>query len=66
MKPYKEIYEIDPIKLKKIIKDCYCKYIKEKDQKELYEEMSNLLDMYVYTKDGIHIKPYVIIHYKKL
>jgi len=59
--PNREIYEIDPEKLKNIIKDCYCKYVKDIEQKELYDDISNLLGMYVYTKDKINIKPYVII-----
>lgn len=57
----REIYEIDPEKLKKVISDCYCKYVKNKDQNELYDEISSLLGMYVYTKDKINIKPYIII-----
>lgn len=57
----REIYEIDPEKLKKVISDCYCKYVKGKDQKDLYEELSSLLGMYTYTKDKVNIKPYVII-----
>lgn len=57
----REIYEIDPQKLKKIIHECHCKYTKKKDQEDLYKELSDLLGMYVYTKDKIHIKPYIII-----
>lgn len=57
----KEIYEIDPRKLKKIIDDCYCKYIPKKESEELYKEISDLLGMYTYVKDKINIKPYIII-----
>lgn len=59
--PNKEIYEIDVNLLKKVIKECYCKYVNNKQQQELYDDISNLFGMYVYTKDKINIKPYVII-----
>ena len=57
----KEIYNINPNKLKKIIDECYCKYVSKKQNEELYKEISDLLGLYAYTKDKIHIKPYVII-----
>ena len=57
----KEIYTIEPNKIKKIINDCYCKNVSKKINNDLYEELSNLLGLYSYTKDKIHIKPYIII-----
>ena len=57
----KEIYTIEPNKIKKVINDCYCKYVNKKVNNDLYEELSNLLGLYSYTKDKIHIKPYIII-----
>jgi hypothetical protein len=57
----REIYEIDPRKLKKIINDCYCKHISKKENEELYKELSNLLGMYTYVKNKVNIKPYIII-----
>jgi hypothetical protein len=57
----KEIYAIEPNKIKKIINDCYCKNVSKKNNDDLYEELSNLLGLYSYTKDKIHIKPYIII-----
>jgi hypothetical protein len=57
----KEIYTIEPNKIKKIINDCYCKYVSKKENNDLYEELSNLLGLYSYTKDKINIKPYIII-----
>ena len=57
----KEIYNTTSQIIKKIITECYCKYVSEKQNKELYEEMANLLGMYAYTKDKINIKPYIII-----
>ncbi len=27
----------------------------------MYEELASLLDLYAYTKDKIHIKPYIVI-----
>ena len=57
----KEIYIIEPNKIKKIINDCYCKYVSKKENNDLYEELSNLLGLYSYTKNKINIKPYIII-----
>ena len=57
----REIYSVEPTKLKKIIDECYCKYISKKENNKLYEEISNLLGLYSYTKNKIHIKPYIII-----
>ena len=57
----KEIYKIDPKKLKNIIKDCYCKYVSMTKNEELYQEISDLLGLYAYTKDKVNIKPYIII-----
>jgi len=57
----KEIFKVEPNKLKKIIDECYCKYVSKKQNTNLYEEISNLLGLYAYTKDKVNIKPYVII-----
>lgn len=57
----REIYHIDKKSLKKVITECYCKYVSNKQNKELYDEISNLFGLYVYTKDKINIEPYVII-----
>ena len=57
----KEIYNTTPQTIKKIINECYCKYVSDKKNKDLYEEMANLLGMYAYTKDKVNIKPYIII-----
>lgn len=57
----KEIYNTTPQIIKRIISECYCKYVSEKKNKDLYEEMANLLGMYAYTKDKVNIKPYIII-----
>jgi len=59
---YKEIYQIEPIKLKKIINDCYCKYVPKNKNDNLYQELADLLGLYAYTKDKVHIKPYIIIN----
>jgi len=61
VKKNKEIYKIEPIKLKKIINDCYCKHVTKKENEELYKEINDLFGMYIYTKDKINIKPYIII-----
>ena len=57
----KELFEIDPKILKKVIDECYCKHVSAKENKDLYNEISNLLGMYVYVKDKLNIKPYIII-----
>ena len=57
----KEIYKVEPKTLKKVIDDCYCKYVSKKENTELYREISDLLGLYAYTKDKKNIKPYIII-----
>lgn len=57
----KELYEVEATKLKKVIYECYCKHVSYKENKQLYDEISTLLGMYVYIKDKLHIKPYIII-----
>ena len=57
----REIFNISPNKLKKMIDYCYCKYVSSKKNENLYKEISDLLGLYAYTKDKIHIKPYIII-----
>jgi hypothetical protein len=57
----KEIYKIEPSEIKKVITDCYCKYVSEKKHNELYEELANLLGVYSFTKNKKNIKPFVII-----
>ena len=57
----KEIYRIEPEQLKKVIKDCYCKYVSEKKHLELYDEIATLLGIYSFTKNKVNIKPFVII-----
>ena len=52
---------VDTDKLKKVIDECYCKHVYAKENKDLYEEISSLLGMYVYVKDKLNIKPYIII-----
>ena len=59
--PDREIYSVEPTKIKKIINDCYCKYVSKEQNEELYKEVADLLGLYAYTKDKINIKPYVII-----
>ena len=57
----KEIFKVEPKVLKKVIDDCYCKYVTSKKNEEMYEDISHLLGLYAYTKDKVHIKPYVVI-----
>ncbi len=57
----REIFNISPTKLKKMIDYCYCKYVSSKKNDKLYKEISDLLGLYAYTKDKINIKPYVVI-----
>lgn len=57
----KEIFRVEPKILKKVIDDCYCKYVSSKKNEEMYEDISHLLGLYAYTRNKIHIKPYVVI-----
>lgn len=57
----KEIYRVEPKTIKKLVSECYCKYVSENKNKDLYEDISNLLGLYSYTKDKANIKPYIII-----
>jgi predicted GIY-YIG superfamily endonuclease len=57
----REIYTVELNKLKKIIDECYCKFVSRQQNEELYKEISDLLGLYAYTKNKINIKPYVII-----
>lgn len=57
----REIFHTEPKLIKKIITECYCKHVPLNKNKDLYEEMANLLGIYAYTKDKINIKPYIII-----
>ena len=61
----KEIYQIEHNQLKKIINDCYYKYVSKNKNENLYEELSNLLGLYSYCKDKINIKPFIIIDINK-
>lgn len=57
----KEIYKVTPTLLKKVIDDCYCKYVSREKNDELYRELADLLGLYAYTKDKVNIHPFVII-----
>lgn len=57
----KEIYRIEPIELKKVIINCYSKYVSKEKHEELYEEIENLLGIYSFTKNKKNIRPFVII-----
>ena len=53
-----ELFNITPQKLKKIIDDCFSNYVSTKENEKIYVEVANLLGLYAYTKDEIHIKLY--------
>ena len=57
----KEIYKVEPTTLKKIIDECYCKYVNNTENKKLYDEIGNLLGLYSFIKDKPKLEPYVII-----
>ena len=58
----KEIYQIEPKKLKKIIYKCYCDNISKEEHENLFEELGDLLKYYKYIKNKKEIKPYIIIN----
>ncbi len=47
----KEIYQIKPNKLKKIIYKCYCDNISKEEYENLFEELGDLLKYYKYIKN---------------
>jgi hypothetical protein len=57
----REIYRVEPEKIKKVIDECYCKHVSSENNAELYMDLSNLLGLYSYSKNKVHIKPYIII-----
>ena len=57
----REIFEVKPASLKKVIDECYCKYVSQKENKELYREIGQLSGLYAFTKDKLDVKPYIII-----
>lgn len=60
-KPGRELFQVEPKILKKIIYECYCKNVSKQDNYDLHNEISSLLGMYVYVKNKIDIQPYIII-----
>jgi hypothetical protein len=57
----RELYEIEPKYLKKIIYNCYIENVDKEDNDDLYMELSNLLGLYSYVKNKKDIKPYIVI-----
>lgn len=57
----REIYEVESDILKGTIVDCYCKYVTNKENNTMYEELAQLAGLYAYTKSKKNIKPYVVI-----
>ncbi len=61
LEEHKEIFLVDPKKLKNIIDECYCKHVSKKEHTELLDDLTHLLGLYSYVKDKTSIKPYIII-----
>ena len=57
----KELIKISMVQLKKIIDKCHCKYISMEQNDNLYDEISQIHGLYVYMKDKVNMKPYMII-----
>jgi hypothetical protein len=57
----KEIYEIDPKIIKNITVKCYKQNVSSKDNIDLYQEIVDLLGLYIYTKNNPDVTPFVII-----
>lgn len=62
LETHKEIFYVKPSKIKKIIDECYCKHVSEKDHENLFNDLSGLFDFYKYVKNKVNIKPFVIIN----
>lgn len=60
----KEVYKINPKKLKKIINNCICNNMDKQNYNDLYEELGELLKLYNYVKNKNNIKPFIIINKK--
>lgn len=58
----REIYEVDPKKLKNIIVKCYCNYVTKKENDTMYEELAQIAGLYAYIKNKKTIRPYIIIN----
>lgn len=56
----KEFVEIDKIRLKKALSECYCNYVKKKENEDLYKDMSNLFGLYKYVEDKKNMKVYCV------
>ena len=61
IKKNRELYEIEPKYLKKIIYNCYVDNVNKYDNDNLYRELSELLGLYSYVKNKNKIKPYIVI-----
>lgn len=57
----REILKIEPDVLKKVIDNCYCKYVNSKEHNNLYGELSQISGLYNYVKNKKNIKPFIII-----
>ena len=55
----KELFRIQPEKLKRIIEICYRKNITIEEHEELCNELSILKNLYKYVKDKKYIKPFI-------
>ena len=61
IKKYRELYEIEPKYLKKIIYNCYIENVDKEENDNLYDDLSDLLGLYSYVKNKNDIKPYIVI-----
>jgi hypothetical protein len=57
----REIYKVDVNKIKETIVDCYCKYVTKKENDTLYEELTQLANLYAYVKNKKTMAPYIVI-----
>ena len=57
----REIYQVDPNLIKRIITRCYKATTSKKDNRNLYREIADLFGMYVYTKNNPSVKPYIVL-----
>ena len=58
----REIYIVDPKKLKETIVDCYCKNVSKKEHNDLYDELAELTGFYAFAKKNKNYTPMLIIN----
>lgn len=57
----REIYQVNPKSLKKIIVDCYCKNVSKGEHSKLYTDLAGLIGLYGHVKKYKNVQPFIIM-----